>query len=247
MTNKSACRRYFDELYHYNPNHDPRNGQFTSGPGGARRFAKSNYESVYGEYLNRDGSLTDKAKRRLKTKTYDPLTENAKSKPKSESTNNSSSDSTNNSNSDSNGNGEKKKGGGDSPIRIDKKGQIHPDDVNKAMSQIEKNIAADYGTRSNAYSKTSDLARQVGNLKDQARRDYANMQASSLDLSNMSDQDMRDYINRKSLEQQYRQAITNESTRGRDAIDTFLTYGGAVLGMAATAATIAATIHTLRS
>lgn len=240
MTNKSACRRYFDELYHYNPYHDPRNGQFTSGSGGAKRFANSNYESVYGEYLNRDGSLTDKAKRRLKTKTYDPLTENAKSKPKSESTDNS--------NSDSNESGKNKKGdGGDSPIRIDKKGQIHPDDVNKAMGQIEKNIAADYGTRSNAYSKTSDLARQVGNLRNDARRDYANMKANNLDLSNMSDQDMRDYINRKSLEQQYRQAVTNESTRGRDAIDTFLTYGGAVLGMAATVATIAATVHTLRS
>ena len=240
MTNKSACRRYFNELYHYNENHDPISGRFTSGPGGSRRFVKNKYDSVYSEYLNKDGSLTDKAKRRLNTKTYDSLTEKAKSKPASESSDSGD--------SDGDGGGKKKKKGGDNqPIRIDKNGQIHPDDVNRAIGQIEKNIAADYGTRSNAYSKTGDLARQANSLRREARKDYANMKANSLDLSTMSDQEMREYINRKSLERQYREAVSSESIRGRDAVDTFLTYGGAILGMAATAATIAATVHTLRS
>lgn len=38
---------YNDYIKHYNPNHDPRNGQFTSGPGGSPPVSKINQTEKY--------------------------------------------------------------------------------------------------------------------------------------------------------------------------------------------------------
>ena len=232
-TVKPPIKRYFDELYHKgghgggNPWHDPKTGKFTSGPLGK---AVRTHGGAYEDYINRNGSLTDKAKARL----------NASGQG---SGNNGGGDGGNN----SGGDGKKKGGGGGKPININKKGLVEENDQARAMSQIEKNISDDYTNKSKIYSEAKKMTEDTSSLFAMKRKNENARAANSLDLSHMTDQDLRDYINRKALERQYRDAASADADRGHAKIEEFLKYSGALLGLAASAATIAATVHKIRS
>ena len=222
-TVKPPIKRYFDELYHKgghggNPNHDPITGRFTSGPLGK---AVRTHGGAYEDYINRNGSLTDKAKARLNA---------------------------NGQGSGNNGGGDgKNKDGGGKSVSINKKGLVEEKDQAKAMSQIEKNISDDYANKSKIYSEAKKMTEETSSLIAAKRRNENTRAANSLDLSHMTDQDLRDYINRKALERQYRDAASADADRGHAKIEEFLKYSGALLGLAASAATIAATVHKIRS
>ena len=222
-TVKPPIKRYFDELYHKgghgggNPWHDER-GRFTSGPLGK---AVRTHGGAYEDYINRDGSLTDKGKARLNT-------------------------SGQGSGNNGGGDGKNKDGGGKS-VSINKKGLVEEKDQAKAMSQIEKNISDDYANKSKIYSEAKKMTEDTSSLIAAKRRNENARAANSLDLSHMTDQDLRDYINRKALERQYRDAASADADRGHAKIEEFLKYSGALLGLAASAATIAATVHKIRS
>lgn len=56
-------------LIHFNPNHDPRNGQFTKGHGGSRkdpfpRYGEKRIKTGKDKYVNDDGRLTAKGQER---------------------------------------------------------------------------------------------------------------------------------------------------------------------------------------
>ena len=231
MSTKPPIRRYFDELYHFNPWHRKDNGQFTSGPGG----------KVYTDYISRSGKLTEKAKGRF----------NTSSSGESNNSGNSdgSSGESNKGNSGDNGGKKKDKNNNDkkSNVRLDQYGRVVPEDRPAAMSQIEKSISQDYVSKSKVYKDASSLTSQASSLLTEMRKNRTNAEARSIDLSNMTDKELNDYINRKALESRYRSAMTDDADLGHTAIENFLTYGGAALSMAATAATIAATIHAIRS
>lgn len=216
-TVKPPIKRYFDELYHFNKNHDPKTGRFTSGPLGK---AVRTHGGAYEDYINRNGSLTDKAKARLNA---------------------------NGQESGNNGGDGKKKDGGGKSVSINKKGLVEEKDQAKAMSQIEKNISDDYANKSKIYSEAKKMTEDASSLIAAKRRNESARAANSLDLSHMTDQDLRDYINRKALERQYRDAASADADRGHAKIEEFLKYSGALLGLAASAATIAATVHKIRS
>lgn len=217
-TVKPPIKRYFDELYHFNKNHDPKTGRFTSGPLGK---AVRTHGGAYEDYINRNGSLTDKAKARLNA---------------------------NGQGSGNNGGGDgKNKDGGGKSVSINKKGLVEEKDQAKAMSQIEKNISDDYANKSKIYSEAKKITEDTSSLIAAKRRNENARAANSLDLSHMTDQDLRDYINRKALERQYRDAASADADRGHAKIEEFLKYSGALLGLAASAATIAATVHKIRS
>ena len=222
-TVKPPIKRYFDELYHKgghgggNPWHDER-GRFTSGPLGK---AVRTHGGAYEDYINRNGSLTDKGKARL----------NASGQG---------------SGNNGGGDGKNKDGGGKS-VSINKKGLVEEKDQAKAMSQIEKNISDDYANKSKIYSEAKKMTEDTSSLIAAKRRNENARAANSLDLSHMTDQDLRDYINRKALERQYRDAASADADRGHAKIEEFLKYSGALLGLAASAATIAATVHKIRS
>lgn len=224
-TVKPPIKRYFDELYHKggnhgggNPWHDPKTGRFTSGPLGK---AVRTHGGAYEDYINRNGSLTDKAKARLNA---------------------------NGQGSGNNGGGDgKNKDGGSKSVSINKKGLVEEKDQAKAMSQIEKNISDDYANKSKIYSEAKKMTEDTSSLIAAKRRNENARAANSLDLSHMTDQDLRDYINRKALERQYRDAASADADRGHAKIEEFLKYSGALLGLAASAATIAATVHKIRS
>ena len=207
-TVKPPIKRYFDELYHFNKNHDPKTGRFTSGSLGK---AVRTHGGAYEDYINRNGSLTDKAKARLNA---------------------------NGQGSGNNGGGDgKNKDGGGKSVSIKA----------KAMNQIEKNISDDYANKSKIYSEAKKMTEDTSSLIAAKRRNENARAANSLDLSHMTDQDLRDYINRKALERQYRDAASADADRGHAKIEEFLKYSGALLGLAASAATIAATVHKIRS
>ena len=257
---KPAIQRRHDELYHYNHIHD-RLG----------RFASANRGTYYDKYLGPDGRLTDKAERRIGIKRYkpeDPTSPDSsiqkalgkafdeadskkKKKKKGEDNNgaaenNGGGGNNNNNNNDDNGGGGKKKKGEDA-IRVTDAGYVHPDDQNKAINKIEKEIAKDYGNVASAYGNSSKLANQALGMSDSLRRTAAQRKAQSLDLSGYSDADLRSYIDRSNLERRYRDVIAGDFNTGRSRLDYLLEYGGSILAMGATAASIAVAIHNLRS
>ena len=84
-----------NELLHFNPNHDPKSGQFTSGNGGSgilrkQKKASRSFRLISGDeaYYKDDGSLTFEGKRRVKktmSKYNDMVTaSNASEKKKAE-------------------------------------------------------------------------------------------------------------------------------------------------------------------
>lgn len=93
-----------------------------------------------------------------------------------------------------------------------------------------------------ALNKAADVSTGAVNLRDKIRRNEANRQAAAMDLSSISDEELNKQINRMNLEKRYRDAKAEDIRRGKDHVDELLEYGAAVLGMAASAAAIAAAI-----
>lgn len=225
MSNKTPSQqRHFDylyELYHFNPFHD-KMGRFASRGGS------------YRGYVNSNGTLTDKARRRLNI-------DNGSGK---QSGNGGGNNNNNNSNNDNNKDNGKK-------IRVDSSGRVHRDDQNEAIKQIEQNISKDFSNKSKAFNDTSkfanDSARTLGQFRDRA----AKAKAAKEDISTMSNDELKRYIDerktRMNLERQYRELKEEDYKRGKHDVDEMLATAGSVLALAATAASIAATIHTIRS
>lgn len=234
MSTKPPVRRYFNELYHYNHNHDPKTGRFT-GSGRGR---------VYDDYIDSNGKLTDKAKARLNVGSSGSSNNTGNSSGSSGDSNSSGDNSgkKKDKNNNNNNNNDKK-----SNIRVDQHGRVVPEDSAAAMSQIEKSISQDYVSKSKALKDASTLTSQASSLLASIRKNRTSAEAQSIDLSNMTDKELNDYINRKALESRYRSVMTSDADLGHTTIENFLTYGGAALSMAATVATIAATIHAIRS
>lgn len=69
-----------NELLHFNPNHDPKSGQFTSGKGGSKVASRPTGDA---KYQNPDGTITSKGKRRVK-KTMAQYTKMVSTEDKSE-------------------------------------------------------------------------------------------------------------------------------------------------------------------
>ena len=60
------------------------------------------------------------------------------------------------------------------------------------------------------------------------------------DISKMSNKELQDVVNRYNLEQQYKNVIRQQETmrEGKSKLDNLLEVGGAILGVATSAATI---------
>lgn len=225
MSNKTPSQqRHFDylyELYHFNPFHD-KMGRFASRGGS------------YRGYVNSNGTLTDKARRRLNI-------DNGSGK---QSGNGGGNNNNNNSNNDNNKDNGKK-------IRVDSSGRVHRDDQNEAIKQIEQNISKDWSNKSKALNDTSrlanDSARAIGMFQSKA----AKAKAANEDISTMSNKELKRYIDerktRMNLERQYRELKEEDYKQGKRNVDEMLATAGTILALGATAASIAATIHTIRS
>lgn len=181
------------------------------------RFASSSHG-----YVGRGGTLTAKGLRRINA-----------------------SDDSSDDKDDKDGGGKKKKGG--DKIR----GRVNPEDQDKAISKIEKQISKDYSNKSKMLNDSSRLINDIGRFRERNRDRTAKAKAAAEDISSMSNDELKKYIDdrteRMKLEQRYREIKEADYNRGRAKLDDMLETTGTVLALAATAATIAATIHTLRS
>lgn len=203
---------YDGELYHFNPFHD-----------NLGRFASSRLGRTY---VNRDGTLTNKAKRRL----------------------NITKDSYKGGGDDGDGGGD---GGGKKKkkdkIRVDKNGRVVQDDIDKAAKAIHGEIQKDYDFAATAFNKGSDIANKTSSFRDKVKSNAASRAAGEMDLSSMSNDDLNNYIKRAELERRYRDLKASEVKSGKDRVDEVLEYAGAALGIAASATAIAAAIHQIKA
>lgn len=90
--------------------------------------------------------------------------------------------------------------------------------------------------------------RAIQQMRDLNRSIRNNRKQSGKDLSKMSDDDLRKVINRKNLERQYRDLVyePDKIDRGQAKLDEILSYGGAALGVASSALSIALAIRELK-
>lgn len=109
----------------------------------------------------------------------------------------------------------------------------HPQPKSKLQKEKE---AVDSAQR--ATQQMRDFNRTIRNSRKQSGRD----------LSKMSDDDLRKVINRKNLERQYRDLVyePDKIDRGQAKLDEILSYGGAALGVASSALSIALAIRELK-
>lgn len=237
MSNKPACRRYHEELYHYNYNHDKKTGRFTSGKGAGvvlggkfatlRKNREIGIELADGRKLYSDKSLkSDGTALDLDNK---KKTEKKKVDTKSTSDNN---------NQQQNNNSQQKN---DQQRNNQQNNNQNNNGQNNSNGQQQNNATA------TALKKSGELAGQASSFLGTMRRDTANESVRHLDVSRMTDKEMNDFINRKALEKRYKTALAEDADIGRSNIEKFLTYGGAILTMGATVASIAVAIHQLNS
>lgn len=177
-----------------------------------------------------------------------------KSKKKNKSSNSDNSDNSNdgNDNNDQNsGEGKNGKKDKDKGIRIDENGRVHPDDQNKAIHEIENQISKDWSNKSKMLSDSSRLVNDLNRFRDKNRDRAAKTKAASEDLSSWSNEELKSYIDKRTermnLERKYRDLRETDYNKGRAKLDDLLDTAGTILALGATAATIAATIHTLKS
>ena len=109
----------------------------------------------------------------------------------------------------------------------------HPQPKSKLQKEKE---AVDSAQR--ATQQMRDFNRTIRNSRKQSGRD----------LSKMSDDDLRKVINRKNLERQYRDLVyePDKIDKGQAKLDEILSYGGAALGVASSALSIALAIRELK-
>lgn len=220
----SQQKRFDDlyELYHFNPFHD-RMGRFARSSGAARG------------YVGKDGRLTDKALRRLNVADSRSATSGGDS----------------DSDGDGGGKGDGKKKDKKAKIRVDSTGRVVAEDQNKAISEIEKQISKDYSDKSKMLNDSSRLVNDLNRFREKNRDRAAKTKASSEDLSNWSNEELKSYIDKRTermnLERKFRDLRETDYNKGRAKLDDLLDTAGTILALGATAATIAATIHTLKS
>jgi hypothetical protein len=218
----SQQKRFDDlyELYHFNPFHD-KMGRFARSSGAARG------------YVGKDGRLTEKAMRRLNVVDTKSATSGGDSDDGGK------------------GDGEGKKKDKKAKIRVDSTGRVVAEDQNKAISEIEKQISKDYSDKSKLLNDSSRLVNDLNRFSESTRNRTAKNKAAREDLSSMSNEELKSYIDKRTermnLERKYREIKENDYNRGRDHLDDMLDTAGKLLALGATAATIAATIHTLKS
>lgn len=109
----------------------------------------------------------------------------------------------------------------------------HPQPKSKLQKEKEAVDSAQKATQ-----RVRDLNRSIRNSRKQ----------NGKDLSKMSDDDLRKVINRKNLERQYRDLVyePDKIDRGQAKLDEILSYGGAALGVASSALSIALAIQELK-
>lgn len=121
-----------------------------------------------------------------------------------------------------------------------------PGEKKKYVADANRWVTEDITNARDLANESSSAANKLKNLNDTASRRSLDKRKSQMNLDNMSDKEMRDKINRELLERQYRDVFTPRNTsKGKEYLDTVLDYAGPILGVTASALTIALSIRKL--
>lgn len=121
-----------------------------------------------------------------------------------------------------------------------------PGEKKKYVVDSNRWVTEDMTNTRDIANEASSAANKLKNLNDTASRRSVDKRKSQMNLDHMSDKEMRDRINRELLERQYRDVFTPKNTsKGKEYLDTVLDYAGPVLGVTASALTIALSIRKL--
>lgn len=121
-----------------------------------------------------------------------------------------------------------------------------PGEKKKYVADANRWVTEDITNTRDVVNEASTAANKLKNLNDTASRRSLEKRKSQMNLDKMSDKEMRDRINRELLERQYRDVFTPKNTsKGKEYLDTVLDYAGPILGVTASALTIAVSIRKL--
>lgn len=121
-----------------------------------------------------------------------------------------------------------------------------PGDKKKYVADANRWVTEDITNARDVANDASTAANKLKNLNDTASRRSLEKRKSQINLDKMSDKEMRDKINRELLERQYRDVFTPKNTsKGKEYLDTVLDYAGPILGVTASALSIALSIRKL--
>lgn len=112
---------------------------------------------------------------------------------------------------------------------------------------VDQAVASDYQNLSKGLSAGSSAANNASNISRKASERKKRKMQSEIDVTKMSDAELRQKINRMSMEDQYRSMSTKNVRTGSDKVQDVMDVAGNVLAIAASAATIAVAIHTIRN
>lgn len=122
-----------------------------------------------------------------------------------------------------------------------------PGEKKKYVADANRWVTEDMTNARDLANESSSAANKLKNLNDTASRRSLEKRKSQMNLDKMSDKEMRDKINRELLERQYRDVFTPKNTsKGKEYLDTVLDYAGPILGITASALTIALQIRKIR-
>lgn len=117
---------------------------------------------------------------------------------------------------------------------------VRKDRIGKAIDRNGDRYRRVAREGSSVANASAEGLRKVGSSRMSKKR--------TSDMKNMSDKELRDKINRMNMEQQYSRMVSSESkvNRGRDFAVNSLQIAGAVLGVGASAMTIAISIREMK-
>lgn len=115
-------------------------------------------------------------------------------------------------------------------------------------AQYKKNHPEEKSKLESGKDLTDSAQKTIQQVRDLNRNVSNNRKKANRDLSKMSDDDLRKVINRKNLERQYRDLVyePDKIDKGQAKLDEILSYGGATLGVASSALSIALAIRELK-
>lgn len=172
-------------------------------------------------YRNKDGSLTEAGKRRLKA--YD---DHKKTAPK--------------------GPPIKKVMSKGAAEEYNRKYRTAEEEGN-VMSQIHQQAASDYAFTSKGLNAAGSGSRSMSSaLRKTGRMKKEKRFAKEHNVSSMSNEELQREINRMNLERNYRQLKMEQMDTGRDRVADYLDVAGDILVGAASAATIMMAIHQIK-
>lgn len=139
-------------------------------------------------------------------------------------------------------------GGKGKRASFDENGRLDqsPSNMRRAKTQLHENVAEDNKNLSSGLREASNASRSASNISRSIESRRLQKAKQEIDVSKMSDKELRDKINRMQMERTYKSLKAEEIDSGKMRASEILSTAGEVLAIGASAAAIAAAIHSIK-